>query len=41
MVDSCEQVISSSQGTLPTQHKTNTEYEHPCPQRGLNSLSQQ
>jgi hypothetical protein len=38
--DSSERVISASQRPLPTQHKTNTRDEEPCPQRDSNPRSQ-
>jgi len=34
-------VITTSHRSLPTQHTTNTRYEHPCPQRDSNQRSQQ
>jgi hypothetical protein len=39
--DSSEQVISSSQRPLPTQHTTNTGKRHPCPLRYSKPRSQQ
>jgi hypothetical protein len=39
-LDSSEQVISSSQRPLPTQHTTNASDKHQCPHRNSNPQSQ-
>ena len=39
--NSSKRVITWSQRSLPTQHRTNTRDAHPCPQRDSNPRSQQ